>query len=258
MSLFTDTDTSRARGYDQSETEALKADTANNEATPALTSGIERAANNENFELDDFTRGFTRVPTEMLDVVSGLCVQESTGLLSDSPESGRELRASNSECQRYANIAALSKFIPACDPYDQSARTFRVVMSRRRVMLAVQTSLACLVFVLNLTWTIWTAKTHPTSAVIGTLFAGNCSRIKNINLGLHLLLNALSSLFLGAGNYCMQVLVAPTGQEVRTAHESGRYFDIGIHSLHNFWHITRYRKIAWLGLGLCSTILHLM
>jgi hypothetical protein len=212
----------------------------------------------ESFELDEITRGFARVPTEILDVASGLCVQESARLLSEASGSGRENHACNSDCQHYASIATLSKFIPDCDPDNKAARTCRVVMSRRHVMLAVQTSLAFLVFLLNVAWTTWARKSHPTSTMIGTLFMGDCSRIKSINLGLHLLLNAFSSLFLGAGNYCMQILVAPTGQEVRRAHDSGTYFDIGIHSIHNFWHVTRYRKMAWLGLGICSTLLHLM
>jgi hypothetical protein len=258
MSLSTDTDVSLARDCEGSEIEASRADTASVAESPALTGTIERAANDESFELDEFIRGFARVPTEILDVASGLCVQESTRLLSGSSESRHEPHASNSDSQRYASIAALAKFIPACDPYDKAARTCRVRMSRRKVMLGVQTLLAFLVFLLNVAWTAWARKTHPTSIVIGTLLTGDCSRIKNFNLGLHLLLNAFSSLFLGAGNYCMQVLVAPTSQEVRKAHDSGTYFDIGVHSIHNFWHITRYRKIAWLGLGICSTLLHLM
>lgn len=59
-----------------------------------------------------------------------------------------------------------------------------------------------------------------------------------MNIGIHLLLNVLSSLFLGAGNYCMQILVAPTGAEVQLAHKSGIYFDIGIHSIYNLRLIT--------------------
>lgn len=125
-------------------------------------------------------------------------------------------------------------------------------------MLATQTTLAFVVFLANIAWTVWATKSHPASGVIGSLSIGRCSRIRNVNIGIHLLLNIFSSLFLGAGNYCMQILVAPTGAEVLSAHDSGTYFDIGIHSIHNLRRINWNRKLLWLGLGICSTLLHLM
>ena len=252
------TDRASADSCQESETGSLNQRAAVGDPAQASAETNEGADTVESYELDDLTTGFARIPTDVLDVAGGLGLQETSHLLLDSSAGDNETPVSNSGYPRYADVGLLSKFIPACDPYDKSARTCRVVMSRRRVMLSVQASLAFLVFLMNVAWTVWATKRHPTSAMIGNILTGNCTHIRNINIGLHLLLNGFSSLFLGAGNYCMQVVVAPTSSEVRAAHASGRYFDIGIHSMRNLQHITKYRRATWLGLGICSTLLHLM
>ncbi|CAO2649251.1 Nn.00g066360.m01.CDS01 [Neocucurbitaria sp. VM-36] len=68
---------------------------------------------------------------------------------------------------------------------------------------------------------------------------------------------ALSTLFLGAGNYCMQVLVAPSRAEVDKAHREGYSLDVGIHSFGNVWRISPKRRAAWFVLGVISTLMHL-
>jgi hypothetical protein len=233
-------------------TEATQA--ANTEATLTPMEAVEDSSNAENYELDDFTQGFTRVPTEIIDVASGLYVSESTRLLPDFPRSSISKHA----FPRYASRELFSRFIPECDPYDKRARTCRVMMPRRKIMLSVHASFAFLVFLANVAVTVWATKSHPTSGVMGSLSTGACRKIKHTNIGIHLLLNVFSSVFLGAGNYCMQVLAAPSSEEVRTAHAAGRYYEIGVHSVHNVWHSTRRKKMAWLLLGFCSTMLHLM
>jgi hypothetical protein len=258
MTPSADTDLLLDRSYEDTETTPLHVHEAGDGAVLEPSEEVASISNNPGYELEDLATGFARVPTNILDVASGLCIHEFARLLPDHSASDSGPHDSSSDFLRYANIERLSKFIPACDPHSKVARTCRVIMSRREVMLSMQTSLAFFVFLINVALAAWATKVHPTPAMIGSFFTGNCARIKNINIGLHFLLNVLSSLFLGAGNYCMQVVVAPTGEEVRSAHASGRYFDIGVHSIHNLRHVSWHRRVTWLGLGICSTLLHLM
>lgn len=56
----------------------------------------------------------------------------------------------------------------------------------------------------------------------------------------------------------MQVLAAPTRQEVDRAHARNRWLDIGVPSVRNLWHISPYRAVVWWILGLSSIPLHLL
>lgn len=73
----------------------------------------------------------------------------------------------------------------------------------------------------------------------------------------HVALNVASTLFLGAGNYCMQVLVAPTREEANRAHKEGVSMEVGIHSFKNVRRISWPKRIVWAVLGVISTVMHL-
>jgi len=128
-------------------------------------------------------------------------------------------------------------------------------------MLAFQLGAAALVVVINTALTIWAllprADSNSIDGVGDFIPPGDCQSIATINAGLHVLLNILSSAFLGAGNYYMQVLVAPTAAEVDKAHRAGDYFDIGTHSLHNLARLRPRKRIIWALLGIASILLHL-
>jgi hypothetical protein len=115
---------------------------------------------------------------------------------------------------------------------------------------------AVIVFTVNLIITVWGSVTHREDE--GLLKEGDCGRIKNINSGLHILINILSTILLSGSNYCMQCLSAPTRKEVDRAHASRRWLDIGIPSFRNLRHITRWRLALWLLLGISSLPLHLL
>ncbi|MCJ1431301.1 hypothetical protein MMC27_000652 [Xylographa pallens] len=85
-----------------------------------------------------------------------------------------------------------------------------------------------------------------------------CSDSSQINTGLHLAINILSTLLLGAGNYTMQCLSAPTRAEVDQAHRQGLWLDIGVPSVRNIFRIGKGRVILWVLLGLTSLPLHLL
>lgn len=93
---------------------------------------------------------------------------------------------------------------------------------------------------------------------IGTLDDGDAGPMKKIGLTYHVLINILSTALLTSSNYCMQVLSAPSREELDLAHARNTWLDIGILSFRNLAYINRRRMIFWCILGLSSLPLHLL
>ncbi|KAF9640150.1 hypothetical protein BFW01_g11956 [Lasiodiplodia theobromae] len=93
---------------------------------------------------------------------------------------------------------------------------------------------------------------------IATIRTGPCSDIDHIQFGIHLAINAVSTLLLGASNYCMQCLSAPTREDIDRAHGQGKWLDIGVPSMKNFSHIKSIKLLFWFLLALSSVPLHLL
>ncbi|KAF6829712.1 hypothetical protein CPLU01_07794 [Colletotrichum plurivorum] len=81
---------------------------------------------------------------------------------------------------------------------------------------------------------------------------------KITNTLLHLLINILSTIVLMSSNFFMQVLNAPSPQEVDAAHTSGMWLDIGIPSWRNAFHLSRFKLVLWLSLALTSVPIHVL
>ena len=81
---------------------------------------------------------------------------------------------------------------------------------------------------------------------------------KNLDLWLHLGINLLSTILLGASNYTMQCLSAPTRDEINNAHQQRISCDIGIPSVRNLGRISRRRRILWWMTALSSIPLHFL
>ena len=115
------------------------------------------------------------------------------------------------------------------------------------------------VFVCNTSFMIWAIASRRVRDGRGTMFEASCSRVRNTNLFIHLLINILSTLLLGASNYSMQCLSAPSRPELGKAHSEGKYLEIGIPSPHNIFsrYLPKRRKICWWILALSSLPLHL-
>ena len=115
------------------------------------------------------------------------------------------------------------------------------------------------VFLLNTSFMIWAISNRRVRNNKAVLYEGVCSKTSQANTAIHVLINVLSTLLLGASNYCMQCLSAPSRKEVDAAHKDGKYLDIGVPSLHNI--ISKYfptrKKVCWAVLGLSSLPLHL-
>jgi len=100
-------------------------------------------------------------------------------------------------------------------------------------------------FFLNLGLTIWAASASRPKGGVGILYEGNCLRIRNLNIAIHVGINILSTIILSGSNYCMQCLSAPTRKEIDTAHTSGVWMDVGIPSFRNIWRVNWKRSVLW-------------
>jgi hypothetical protein len=98
----------------------------------------------------------------------------------------------------------------------------------------------------------------PRRGAFGLLYTGSCDRARSLNVWIHLIVNILSTLLLGASNYCMQVLCAPTRDELVQAHAIQLWLHIGVPSFRNLRFIARDRAYVWLALFLSSIPLHLL
>lgn len=140
------------------------------------------------------------------------------------------------------------------------ALTDRPFLSGWRVGAIVSLVGALSVFTFNLAVTIyvWTGPYQKNEGSIVTLFQGSCAKARRLNVWIHLIVNVLSTLLLGASNYCMQVLSAPNRDELVRAHARRIWLHIGVPSLRNLKHIGRPRAFLWLMLFLSSMPLHLL
>lgn len=114
------------------------------------------------------------------------------------------------------------------------------------------------VLVINTVLTIWASVKYDLSSFIGTIQSGNCDQTKQLGRWLHVAINVLSTLLLGASNYCMQCLSAPNREEINRAHSEKRWLDIGVPSVKNLRRVSWRKIILWWCLGLSSIPLHLM
>jgi hypothetical protein len=120
------------------------------------------------------------------------------------------------------------------------------------------TILTTVITLINLILTVMLMISYPMEAGIGDALVGSCSEVASWSRWLHIGINILSSGLLGASNYCMQRLCAPTRAEIDREHARGGWLDIGLPSVRSFRTISRGRKVLWILLGLSSVPLHLL
>jgi hypothetical protein len=125
-------------------------------------------------------------------------------------------------------------------------------------MLMLQATLSMTFAVTALAVMIWAVIHYPVEGDTGTIYTGSCQMVHYIDGLSHVVLNIVSTLFLGAGNYCMQVLVAPSRKDVDKAHKNGISMDVGIHSIRNIWRMSYLKRTMWIFLGTTSTTMHLL
>ena len=117
---------------------------------------------------------------------------------------------------------------------------------------------AATVLIVNVMLTIIASIKYGLHAGFGTLLDGSCRTTRNLNLWLHLATNVLSTLLLGASNYCMQCLASPTREEIDKAHDQQVWLDIGIPSVRNLLRIAPSRRVLWCLFAASTIPLHLL
>ena len=90
------------------------------------------------------------------------------------------------------------------------------------------------------------------------VYEGSCSTSANTVLGLHIVINILSTILLACSNYSMQCLSSPSRSEVDAAHARRRWLSIGVPNVRNLFSISRSKVFLWLLLALSSFPLHLL
>ena len=120
------------------------------------------------------------------------------------------------------------------------------------------TAAAAFVLLLNIGLLIGARANQEFESGYGVLQEGDCSATKRLDTWFHLLINILSTVLLGASNYSMQCLTAPTRDEINAAHLQGRWLEIGVPSMRNLVSISPLRKILWTLLLVSSLPLHLL
>ncbi|KAI0194239.1 hypothetical protein F4808DRAFT_474875 [Astrocystis sublimbata] len=89
------------------------------------------------------------------------------------------------------------------------------------------------------------------------IFEGSCTTSSRLNITLHLLINVVSTAVLASSNFFMQILSAPSRDEIDRAHGWLRSVDIGIPSIGNLSHVSRLKASSWLILLATSLPIHL-
>ena len=118
--------------------------------------------------------------------------------------------------------------------------------------------LAYLVLLTNISIFLWANSTYNFENGTCTLYQGDCNKAKRLNTWFQLIINALSTLLLGASNYCMQCLGAPTREEVDHAHTKKVALEIGAPAPMNLKWINPYRAGLWILLGLTALPIHFL
>jgi len=90
------------------------------------------------------------------------------------------------------------------------------------------------------------------------IFEGDCGRTKYWSTTLHVLINIFGTVLLGASNYCMQCLNAPSRQDVDRMHATGKWLDVGTPSIANLW-VMKWKQVSlWCLLFLSSLPFHML
>ncbi|KAH7405997.1 hypothetical protein DE146DRAFT_787173 [Phaeosphaeria sp. MPI-PUGE-AT-0046c] len=127
---------------------------------------------------------------------------------------------------------------------------------RRGILYCICTALVVLAF--SLVFMGWAMTRTMEGSNLPVLYRGNCKSSRNISTAAHVAINVLSTLLLGASNYCMHIASAPSRHDINMFHSKKRVLDIGLNSVSNMFKLGWDRRIVWCILGLSSIPLHLM
>lgn len=90
------------------------------------------------------------------------------------------------------------------------------------------------------------------------IFTGRNTTVRRLNLGLGLAVNIISTAILGASNYCMQTLMAPTREILDSLHARNQWVQIDGSDFRKLFTMSRKRLILWVTLSITATPFHLL
>ena len=154
----------------------------------------------------------------------------------------------------YSKVPAAEAAAAAADPKPPP----NLRLSGWRLGSFMAASVAWTVFIINISIFLWMWSRSPINGGNGVVFQGSCKTSNALDIFIHLLINIFSTCLLGASNYCMQCLNAPTRDEVDKAHSEKKWVDIGVPSFRNLSFMTKSKLLMWSLLALSSIPLHLL
>ncbi|RAR12289.1 hypothetical protein DDE83_004177 [Stemphylium lycopersici] len=94
---------------------------------------------------------------------------------------------------------------------------------------------------------------------LSVIYRGSCSHSSNVDISVHILINAIGTLIIASSNFFMQILTAPTRKDIDRAHQRQKSLEIGVQSLHNLAQETASctKGFFWMLLCLSSIPFHL-
>ena len=157
---------------------------------------------------------------------------------------------------RFASVGHIGPWLPEADPACSQASRLKSLLSRRQAVLWGCSVLALLTFLINASAIIYFRLRYGTNGDLGMIYHGHRSQSHRISSSLHVIINALGTILFGVSNLCMQLLAAPTRQEIDEAHKRHIWLDIGVPSFRNLKYISGWRTTGVILLAISSIPLH--
>lgn len=171
------------------------------------------------------------------------------------PRSASNLQ-SHLEDVTFGSLRLLTPWFPEVNP---EARTWRSRRNRRKAVLWTCFATAGFICIINFVlFGVARFKFKGISDDVVTLYQGNCASVRWWDRGIHVIINILGTLLLGASNLTLQLIAAPTRTEVDNAHSKGIWLDIGVPSLKNLLKISRTSLLIWCCLAISSLPIHFL
>lgn len=126
-----------------------------------------------------------------------------------------------------------------------------------KLVLRVYTSLTALVLVINVAWLAWAASHYELENGYGALQEGSCESSESLNRWIHLVINVLSTGLLLGSSAFMAAALAPSRQEIKKAHQQGKWLSVGLLSSRNVFGVSSKKTMACAILALTSVPVHL-
>lgn len=126
------------------------------------------------------------------------------------------------------------------------------------MLLVAASILSLVVLITNFILAIVASAKHGHNTPLVVFFEGKYARVNTRDMYFQVGTCILSDLLLDASTLCMQLLAAPTRQQVDAAHRCGKWLDVEVSSWRNLRHISGHRQVLWWCLGTTSIPLHLM